>query len=93
MLVSMGYERIWERLIEHLDELGSAREIPGGIEVTVEQSPGHSRTIELVVEPEDWGNFLMIMYGDGDPAPTRIKDMVLAVPEGVRYLVYDDTYD
>jgi len=92
MLPSMGYEHIWERLIEHLDELGRGREVPGGIEVTVEQSLGHSRNVELVLRPEDWDDFVSTMYGDGDPAGTGIKEKVLATPDGVRYLVYDN-YD
>ncbi|NPC97472.1 hypothetical protein [Nocardioides sp. zg-DK7169] len=89
----MGYERIWERLIEYLAELGSAREVPDGVEVTIERPPGRSRTVEVVMSPEDWDDYLSIMYGDGDPAATTIKDCVLATPDGVRFLVYDGTYD
>jgi len=89
----MGYERMWERLVEHLDELGSAREVPGGIEVTIEHPSGRSRIVEVVLSPEDWDDYLSIMYGDGDPAATNIKDRVLGTPDGVRFLVYDGTYD
>ncbi len=89
----MGYERVWERLIGHLDELGSAREVPGGIEVTIAHSPGHTRTVGVVMSPQDWDTFISTMYGDGDPANTAIKEKVLAVPAGTPYLVYDDTYD
>ena len=89
----MGYERIWERLVEHLDELGSARELPGGIEVTIESPRGRSRTVEVVVSPEDWDDYISTMYGDGDPARTDLKDRVLATPTDVRYLVYDGSYD
>ncbi|WP_166133867.1 hypothetical protein [Nocardioides ochotonae] len=89
----MGYERIWERLVEHLDELGNAREVPGGIEVTIERLPGRSRTVEVVLSPEDWDDYLSTMYGDGDPTATTIKERVLGTPEGVRFLVYDGTYD
>lgn len=93
MLASMGYERVWERLIEYLDELGSAREVPGGIEVTFAQSLGRTRSVEVVMSPRDWDQVISIMYGDGDPASTAIKAKVLSVPEGTPYLVYDNTYD
>ena len=93
MLASMGYERVWERLIEYLDDLGGAREVPGGIEVTVGESPGRTRTVEVVVSPQDWDGFISTLYGDGDPAVTTIKEKVLSVPEGVPYLVYDRICD
>ena len=89
----MGYERAWERLLEYLDELGSAREVSAGIEVIFAQSPGRTRTVEVVMSPRDWDEYISIMYGDGDPAGTMIRQKLLAVPDGVPYLVYDHTYD
>jgi hypothetical protein len=89
----MGYERIWERLLEHLEELGSAREVAGGIEVITDRPRGRSRTVEVVVSPEEWDDYVSTMYGDGDPTQTGIKDRVLEVPYGVRYLVYDGSYN
>lgn len=88
----MKYDRLWERLIEHLEELGSAREVPGGIEVTFERPGGVSRTVEIVMTSRDWDDFISTMYGTGDPSVTTIRSEVLAVPDDKRYLVYD-TYD
>jgi hypothetical protein len=88
----MKYDRLWERLMEYLNEWATARELPGGIEVTFEQSPGVTRTIEVVLSLAEWDDYVSLMYGTGDPRATPIKSAVLAMPEGVRYLVYD-TYD
>lgn len=66
--------------------------MPGGIEVTFEQSPGVTRTVEVVVAPTDWDHYLGTIYGTGDPHATRLKEEVLATPDGTPYLVYD-TYD
>lgn len=66
--------------------------MPGGIEVTFEQSPGVLRTVEVVVTPDDWGTYLSVIWGTGDPRVTPFKDKVLATPAEMRYLIYD-TYD
>jgi len=90
--VGVKYDRLWERLMEYLNEWAAAREVPGGIEVTFEQSPGVTRTIEVVLNLAEWDDYVSVVYGTGDPRATTIKSAVLAMPEGVRYLVYD-TYD
>lgn len=88
----MTYERLWERLLEYLNEWATAREVPGGIEVTIEQAPGVTRTVEVVVTSASWDDYVTTIYGTGDPRVTTLKDDVLATPAGVPYLVYD-TYD
>ena len=88
----MEYDRLWERLIEYINEWASAGEVPGGIEVTFEQSPGATRTVEVVVAPAEWDDYITTIYGTGDPRATGLKHKVLAMPEGAPYLVYD-TYD
>lgn len=88
----MKYDRLWERLIQYIDEWASAREVPGGIEVTFEQSPGVPRTIEVVVTSADWDDYISTVYGEGDPRATPLKKKVLAMPDKTSYLVYD-TYD
>ena len=89
----MQYDRLWQRLIDYLDEWADAREVPGGIAVTFEGADGRSRTVELVMSPKDWEEYASIMYGDGDPAKTPIKQVVTSAPEGVPFLVYTNTYD
>ena len=88
----MEYDRLWERLIEYIDEWASAREVPGGIEVTFEQSPGVTRAVEVVVTSADWDDYISTIYGTGDPGATTLKKKVLAMPDRAHYLVYG-TYD
>lgn len=88
----MKYDRLWERLNEYVDEWASARVVPGGIEITFEQSPGVTRTVEVVITVSDWNNYVSTIYGTGDPRVTGLKAQVLATPSGAPFLVYD-TYD
>jgi hypothetical protein len=83
---------MWERLIEYINEWACAQEVPGGIEVTFEQPPGVTRTVEVVVDSTEWDDYVDMMYGTGDPRATTLKEEVLATPDGTPYLVYD-TYD
>ena len=87
----MRYRRVWARVLEYIDQWASAREVPGGIEITVEQA-GVPRTVEVVVTPHDWDTYLSVIWGTGDPRVTPFKDKVLAMPADMGYLVYD-TYD
>jgi hypothetical protein len=48
------YHRHWEPLLEYINAWASAREAQGGIEVAFEQSPGLTRTVELVMTSADW---------------------------------------
>jgi hypothetical protein len=82
----------WQRLIAYLNEWANAREVPGGIEITFIGSAGRSRTVEVVMTPEDWDDFIGTMYGGDDPRPSPIQETVLGAPDGVPYLVYDGTY-
>ena len=90
---AMKHCRLWERLIEYVNEWASAREVPGGIEVTFETAPGVTRTVEVVVTSAEWDGYISTIYGTGDPRATPLKQKVLATPDTARYLVYDDTYD
>jgi hypothetical protein len=83
------YHRLWERLLEYLNEWASAREVPGGIEVTYEPSPGVTRTVEVVVSSADWDGYVSTIYGTGDPRATTLRRDILATPDGVPFLVYD----
>lgn len=85
-------DRRWERLTEYINEWASAREVPGGIEVTFEQSPGVTRTVDVVLTLSDWDDYARTIFGTDDPRATTLKKSVLAMPDGAHYLVYD-TYD
>ena len=87
----MRYRRVWARVLEYIDQWASAREVPGGIEITVEQA-GVPRTVEVVVTPHDWDTYFSVIWGTGDPRVTPFKDKVLAMPADMGYLVYD-SYD
>ncbi|WP_435743312.1 hypothetical protein [Nocardioides sp. SYSU DS0663] len=90
----MASERLWERLVEYLDGWASAREVPGGIEVTFEQSRGVTWTVEVVVTSTEWDDYIGTIHGTGDPAATPLGGKILATADGARYLVYDrDAYD
>ena len=88
----MEYDRLWERLIEYVNEWATAREVPGGIEVAFETAPGETRVVEIVVTSAEWDDYISTMFGTGDPRATPLKQHVLATPDTARFLVYD-TYD
>lgn len=90
---AMKYDRLWERLIEYVNEWADACEVPGGIEVTFETAAGATRTVEVVMSSAEWDGYISTIQGTGDPRATPFKRTVLATPDTARYLVYDDTYD
>ena len=47
----MRYPNVWARVLEHIGQWASAHEVPGGIEITFEQSSGVLRTVEVVRSP------------------------------------------
>ena len=85
------YDRMWERLLAHLDEWATAREVPGGIEVTFIHATVE-RTVEVVVSPADWDDYLSIIFGTDDPAVTPLRATIESLTDEHRFLVYD-TYD
>ena len=75
------YDRTWERLLDYLNEWATAREVPRGVEVTFEQSPGLRRTVEIVMTPADWKHYLGIVNGSDDPATSAIQGRLMEVPD------------
>ena len=59
--------------------------------VTFEQAPGVMRTVEVVVTPADWDDYVSTIYGTGDPSATVLRDKLLALPDGAEFLVYDNS--
>ena len=88
----MKYDRLWERLLQYINQWASAEEVDCGIRVTFEQHPGTIRTVDLVITPSDWDDYISTIYGTGDPSSTNLKRTVFAIPDEFTYLVYD-TYD
>ena len=78
--------------MEYLNEWSSAQEVPGGIEVTMEKPTGAIRTIQIVLTPEGWDEYVRKIYADCDPSDTHLQASVLAMPDDQQSLVYD-TYD
>lgn len=88
---AVTYERLWERLLEFLNEWASAREVhPGRIQVSWPPSAEHTRTIELVMTRREWDDLVTIPYGDFDLAAQEVKRAVLALEADQRCLVYRD---
>lgn len=48
--------------MEHLEELGGAREVLGGIAATFEGPDVVSRSVGIVMAPRDWDDFISTMY-------------------------------
>lgn len=60
-----------------------------GIEVTYEQPAGGQRSVEIVVSPDGWSEYIGVIWGTEDPAATDIRHLVTAVPADKPFLVYD----
>ena len=84
--------RSWERLLGYISEWATMRESLGGIELVYEQPPGVTRTLELVLSPDEWDDYIGTVFGTDDPRATPLRRQVLATPEWAPYLVYG-TYD
>jgi hypothetical protein len=82
-------DREWDRLIGYLNRWATARVTTKGIEVTYEQPAGGQRTVEIVVSPDGWSEYIGVIWGTEDPAATDIRTLVMAVPADKLFLVYD----
>jgi hypothetical protein len=79
----------WGRLLDHLNAWATARETPAGIEVVFEQPTGGSRTIELVVTPDDWHAYWGVIWGDEDSAAAYLRQALMThVPGDMGFFVY-----
>ena len=85
----MTYERLWQRLLEHLDTWASAREVaPGRIAVDWLHPCGDRRTTELVMTRHEWDDMVTVVYGDFDQAAEKVRRSVLDLAGDEGYLVY-----
>ncbi len=81
---------LWARLLSSVRQWAAGvREVPGGLEILIEDRAGDLRTVEVVVTPTQWDEYASVIHGTTDADDTPFKDAVLHVPPGVPYLVYD----
>ena len=86
----MKYDRLWERLIEFLNEWGTATETePGRIAVTFASSDASTRTIEILMTRSQWDDMVTIPFGDFDAAAQQVRASALQMEEHERFLVYE----
>lgn len=84
----VDYERLWERLVEALDEWTSATEIAfGRIEVAL--SDGLRRRAVIVMTPDEWEDMAGVMWGDFTAAVNEIKRTASHLGPDEHFLVYE----
>jgi hypothetical protein len=82
----MNYVPAWDRLLASLKTWASPREVPGGIEVSYVDESGTSRTVQIVMSPNDWDELAEVI---GIESPDRLRRRLLALPASTPYLVCD----
>jgi hypothetical protein len=77
----------WERLIQSLDDWGSAREgEPGRIHVRL---PDGSREVTIVMTPEEWSEDMTgVMWGNFEDALNDVKETLLNLGINERFARY-----
>jgi hypothetical protein len=88
------YDRLWERLLEFLEEWSTTRVVgPGRLEVTVNRPETPVRTVEVLLTEDQWGEMVGVAWGGfGPELRQHVRDTVLRVRPPDRFLVYED-YD
>jgi len=86
----MSYERLWERLLEFLNNWSTAVEVePGRIEVTLDNPDGSKRGLEIVMTPAEWDDMVTVAEGDFDSPAQEVRQTLLRLRGHERLLVYD----
>ncbi len=68
----MSYERLWERLLEFLNNWSTAVEVePGRIEVTLDNPDGSKRGVEILMTPDEWDDMVTGAEGTSTPPLRR----------------------
>ena len=89
----MGYDRVWERLIEALDDGSSVVEVaPGRVAVTISGPGEPARVAEIVMTRREWDDMATVVWGDADNAIDYVRRLVRDLGPEERFLVYE-TYD
>lgn len=89
----MRYERLWERLVESLSEVGAVSEpAPGRLVVAVDKADDDAGAIEVVMTRDQWDEMASVAFGEFDSAASYVRSRLLAQPRHERFLVYG-SYD
>lgn len=87
----MEQDPLWERLIEALDECGSAAMVaPGRIEVSLHGGEHLSRRVLIVMTPHEWDELATVMWGNVDDAIESVKQTLLRLEPHQGFAVYSD---
>ena len=89
----VNYDRLWERLIEALDEWTEARQVaPGRIEVVLPEKGTDRRHVQIVMTPDEWDDIASVAFGGFEYALDYVKEMLARLSDSEKFAVYT-TYD
>lgn len=87
----MSYERLWERLLESLNEWATAVEVePGRVQVALATSDGSTMDVEILMTHQEWDNMVTIPWGDFDLAVKDVRKSLLGLRNDQRFLIFGD---
>jgi hypothetical protein len=85
----MGYERLWEQLLEFLNDWTTAVETwPGWIEVALGDQDGSPRVVTILMAHDEWDEMVSVPWGDFDSAAQEVRKALLGLRDPDRFLVY-----
>lgn len=83
------YERLWERLLEFLNTWTTATEVaPGRIRVVLEERPGPTRVVDILMTRDDWDDMVTIPWGEFHAAAQQVREALVGLQPDERFLVY-----
>ncbi|WP_185996081.1 hypothetical protein [Nocardioides campestrisoli] len=86
----MTYDRLWERLVEFLNDWGTATATePGRITLTFAHPDDSTRTVEIVMTREEWDDMVSIPFGEFGAAVRAVREAALSMEEDEHFLVYE----
>jgi len=84
----MDYERLWERLLELLEDVGAVDARDGRLVVTPAAGRGFP-PVEIVMTPAQWEELVTVPFGDFDLAAEHLKDRWAGLAADQPFLVYE----
>ncbi len=85
----MNYDRLWERLLDALNEWTPAREVePGRIEVLLRSAGAEERRVRVVMTPADWDDMASVAFGGFEYAFDHVKDRLMSMEATETFAVY-----
>ena len=84
------HHRAWDRLLRSLNAWAVAEAVePDRIRVRFVDAEGSARQVEIVMAPEDWQDWVDLMWGSPEDAAREVKESLLEVGDSCRFLVYE----